>query len=156
MVRDQVEIFRRGFLSLPQQPIPPELLPQWPQYQDVIPNHFPAAYVIPADEPFQISPQAPARLVDFLLFNDVQVEQASKGFTLDGVAYPAGTYVVWLDQPKRGLANTILSDGLDLSAIPGLQFYSPPTVWSHPLLWGVRRAVMEDPMALQTRAGQQG
>ncbi len=119
MVHDQVEIFRRGFLSLPQQPIPPELLPQYPQYQDVIPNHFPAAYVIPADEPFQLSPQAPARLVDFLLFNDVQVEQASKGFTLDGVAYPAGTYVVWMNQPKRGLANTILSDGLDLSSIPG-------------------------------------
>lgn len=151
MVRDQVEIFRRGFLSLPQQPIPPELLPQWPQYQDVIPNHFPAAYVIPADEPDQLSPQAPARLVDFLLFNDVQVEQASKGFALNGVDYPAGTYVVWLDQPKRGLANTILSDGLDLSAIPGLEFYSPPTVWSHPLLWGVRRAVMEEPMDLQTR-----
>ena len=152
MVRDQIEIFRRGFLSLPQQPIPDELLPQYPQYQDVIPNHFPAAYVIPADEPFQISPQAPARLVDFLLFNDVQVEKASKGFTLNGVAYPADTYVVWMNQPKRGLANTILSDGLDLSSIPGLQFYSPPTVWTHPALWGVRRAVMEEPMALQTRA----
>ena len=152
MVRDQIEIFRRGFLSLPQQPIPEELLPQWPQYQDKIPNHFPAAYVIPADEPFQISPQAPARLVDFLLFNDVQVEKASKGFTVNGVVYPAGTYVVWMNQPKRGLANTILSDGLDLSNIPGLEFYSPPTVWTHPALWGVRRAVMEEPMALQTRA----
>ena len=150
MVRDQVEIFRRGFLSLPQQPIPPDLLPQYPQYQDKIPNHFPAAYVIPADVPFQLSPQAPARLVDFLLFNDVQVEQASQSFTLDNVNYPAGTYVVWLNQPKRGLANTILSDGLDLSDIPGLEFYSPPTVWTHPSLWGVRRAVMEEPMALAT------
>jgi hypothetical protein len=150
MVRDQVEIFRRGFLSLPQQPIPVELLPQWPQYQDKIPNHFPAAYVIPADLPFQVSPQAAARLVDFLLFNDLQVEQASQAFTLDGVEYPTGTYIVWLDQPKRGLANTILSDGLDLSDIPGLEFYSPPTVWTHPALWGVRRAVMEEPMDLAT------
>jgi hypothetical protein len=150
MIRDQVEIFRRGFLSLPQQPIPDELLPEWPQYQDVIPNGFPSAYVIPADAPLQLGPQAPARLVGFLLFNDVQVERAVKGFVVDGVSYPAGTYVVWLDQPKRGLANTILSDGLDLSAIPGLEFYSPPTVWSHPLLWGVRRAVMEEPLALQT------
>lgn len=150
MVRDQVEIFHRGFLSLPQQPIPEDLVPEWPQYQDVIPNGFPAAYVIPADAPFQLGPQAPARLVDFLLFNDVQVERASKAFVLDGMSYPAGTYVVWMDQPKRGLANTILSDGLDLSAIPGLEFYSPPTVWSHPLLWGVRRAVMEEPLALQT------
>jgi hypothetical protein len=55
-----------------------------------------------------------------------------------------------LDQPKRGLANTILANGLDISDIPGLEFYSPPTVWSHPLLWGVRRAVMEEPMELTT------
>ncbi len=150
MVRDQVEIFRRGFLDLPQQPIPTELLPQYPQYQDKIPNHFPAAYVIPADVPFQLSPQAPARLVDFLLFNDVQVEQASQPFTLDNVEYPAKTYIVWMNQPKRGLANTILSDGLDLSDIPGLEFYSPPTVWTHPLLWGVRRAVMEEPVQVAT------
>ncbi len=90
MVRDQVEIFRRGFLSLPQQPIPPELLPQWPQYQDVIPNHFPAAYVIPADEPFQVSPQAPARLVDFLLFNDVQVETGQQGLHVERRRLPGG------------------------------------------------------------------
>ena len=81
-------------------------------------DHFPAAYVIPADVPFQLSPQAPARLVDFLLFNDIQVEQASQSFTLDGVEYPSGTYIVWLNQPKRGLANTILSDGLDLWLSP--------------------------------------
>ena len=150
MVRDQIEIFKRGFLSLPQQPIPVELLPQWPQYQDKIPNHFPAAYVIPADLPFQLSPQAPARLIDFLLFNDLQVEQASQAFTLDGVEYPAGTYVVWMNQPKRGLANTILSSGIDLSDIPGLDFYSPPTVWSHPLLWGVHRVAMEQPLDIAT------
>lgn len=150
MVRDQVEIFRRGFLSLPQQPIPLELLPQFPQYQDKIPNHFPVAYVIPADEPFQLSPQAPARLVDFLLYNDVQVERASQSFSVDGVEYPAGSYIVRLDQPKRGLANTILSEGLDLSDIPGLEFYSPPTVWTHPLLWGVRVAAMETPVDFAT------
>jgi hypothetical protein len=150
MVRDQIEIFKRGFLDLPQQPIPTELLPQYPQYQDKIPNHFPAAYVIPADEPFQLSPQAPARLVDFLLFNDVQVEQTSQAFTLNGKEYPAKTYIVWMDQPKRGLANTVLSDGLDLSDIPGLEFYSPPSVWSHPLLWGVNRVAMEERMDIAT------
>jgi hypothetical protein len=150
MVHDQIEVFKRGFLDLPQQPIPEEWLPLYPQYQELIPNHFPAAYVIPADAPFQLSPQAPARLVDFLLYNDVEVEQASQPFTVDGVEYPAGSYIVWLNQPKRGLANTILSDGLDLSSIPGLEFYSQPTVWSHPLLWGVYRAVMEDPVAVAT------
>jgi hypothetical protein len=150
MIRDQVEIFRRGFLDLLQQPIPPELLPDYPQYQELMIQDFPAAYVIPADEPFQVSPHQPARLVDFLLFNDVQVEKASQSFNLDGIAYPKGTYIVWLDQPKRGLANVIIDDGLDLSDIPGLFFYSPPSVWSHPRLWGAERAVMEEKMAIKT------
>ena len=152
MIRDQIEIFRRGYLDLLQQPIPPELLPEYPQYQELMIQDFPAAYVIPADEPFQVSPHQPARLVDFLLYNDLQVEQASQAFTLDGTTYPAGTYIVWLDQPKRGLANVILDAGLDLSDIPGLVFYSPPSVWSHPFLWGTNRAVMEEKIDIQTQS----
>ena len=150
MINDQIEIFRRGFLDLLQQPIPPELLPDYPQYQELMIVDFPAAHVIPAGAPFQVSTHQAARLVDFLLDNDVQVEQASRAFSLDGVSYPAGTYIVWLDQPKRGLANVLLEDGLDLSAIPGLYFYSPPSVWSHPLLWGARRVVMEERLDLRT------
>ena len=149
MLYDQIEIFRRGFLDLLQQPIPPELLPTYPQYLDLMIQDFPAAYVIPKEMKQPSSHQA-ARLVDFLLFNGVEVEQASKGFMLDGTKYPAGTYVVWLDQPKRGLANTILDAGLDLSAIPGLYFYSPPSVWSNPLLWGAFRAAMDEPVSVAT------
>jgi hypothetical protein len=149
MVHDQVEIFRRGFLDLLQQPIPPELLPDFPQYQDLMIQDFPAAYVIPKELNQPSSHQA-ARLVDFLLFNGVEVEQAGKAFVLDGMTYPAGSYVVWMDQPRRGLANTILDSGLDLSDIPGLFFYSPPSVWSNPLLWGAYRAVMEDPLSIAT------
>jgi len=152
MIYDQIEIFRRGFLGLLQQPIPPELLPAYDQYQELMIQEFPAAYVIPPGPPWQTSTHQPARLVDFLRFNDVRVEQATGPFTLDGTTYPAGTYVVWLTQPKRGLANTILDDGLDLSAIPGLYFYSPPSVWSHPYLWGVYVAEMTDPLPLTTRA----
>jgi hypothetical protein len=150
MIHDQIEIFRRGYLDLLQQPIPPELMPEYPQYDDLLIQDFPAAYVIPAGEPFQVSAHQPARLIDFLLFNDVQVEQASQAFSLDGVDYPKGTYIVWMDQPKRGMANVILDAGLDLSAIPGLFFYSPPSVWSHPFLWGASRAAMEEKINVKT------
>jgi len=152
MLHDQIEIFRRGALDLPQMLIPDELLDQtqWDQYNLMTIQEFPAAYVIPADQPFQQSSHQAARLVDFLLFNDVEVEQASQSFTLDGTNYPKGTYVVWMDQPKRGLANTFLEDGPDLSDIIGLTFYSPPAVWSHPLLWGASRAVAEAEIAIQT------
>lgn len=152
MVRDQIEIFKRGFLYLPQMPIPEWILEEteYDQYNDLIVKEFPAAHVIPADGPMQLSSHQPARLVDFLLFNDVQVEKASQAFTLDGNAYPEGTYIVWMDQPKRSLANAILEDGLDVSDIEGIAFYSPPTAWSHPLLWGVTRDVMQEKQGIKT------
>lgn len=120
------------------------------QFNELTIKEFPAAYVIPVDAPMQLSDHQPARLVDFLLFNDVQVEKAEQSFTLKGVNYPEGTYVVWMDQPKRGLANAILEDGLDVSAIEGIEFYSPPTAWSHPLLWGVTKAWMEERQEIKT------
>jgi len=152
MVRDQIEIFRRGFLDLPQALIPDYILAETPydQFNELTIQEFPAAYIIPADVPMQLSSHQPARLVDFLLFNDVQVEKASQAFMYDGTAYPKGTYIVWMDQPKRGLANAILEDGLDVSNIAGIEFYSPPTAWSHPLLWGVYRARMEAKQAIKT------
>lgn len=152
MIHDQIEIFRRGALDLPQMLIPQELLDEteWEQYNELTIQEFPAAYVIPATKPFQLSPHQTVRLVDFLLFNDVEVHQASQSFILDDIHYPKGTYIVWMDQPKRGLANTILSNGLDLSDIAGLKFYSPPAAWSHPLLWGIHRVIMENDMNIET------
>jgi len=154
MVRDQIEIFRRGFLDLPQALIPDYILAetQYDQFNELTIQKFPAAYIIPADGPMQLSSHQPARLVDFLLFNDVQVEKASQAFMYDGMGYPKGTYIVWMDQPKRGLANAILEDGLDVSNIAGIEFYSPPTAWSHPLLWGVYRARMEEKQTIKTSA----
>jgi hypothetical protein len=152
MFRDQIEVYRRGALDLPQMLIPDELLDQtqFEQYNELTIEDFPVAHVIPNDGPLQESAQQAARLVDFLLFNDVEVEQASKAFTIDGTTYPAGSYVVWMDQPKRGLANTILGDGRDLSDVVGITFYSPPAVWSHPLLWGASRTVVTDELSIST------
>ncbi|MPZ53532.1 MAG: hypothetical protein GEU79_12505 [Acidimicrobiia bacterium] len=152
MLHDQLEIFRRGALDLPQMPIPDELLDetQWNQYNELIVQDFPTAHVIPVDEPLQQSPQQAQRLVDFLLFNDVEVEAASQAFAVDGTTYPAGTYVVWMDQPKRGLANSFLGDGKNLSDVQGITFYAPPAVWSHPLLWGATRTVVDSDLAVAT------
>ena len=48
-----------------------------------------------------------------------------------------------MDQAKRSLANTFLEDGKNLSDVTGITFYSPPAVWSHPLLWGATRTVVD-------------
>ncbi len=153
MLHDQVEIFRRGALELPQMPIPDDLLDQsqYNQYNELIVQDFPTAHVIPVDEPLQKSPQQAQRLVDFLLFNDVEVQEAKKAFTVDATTYPAGTYVVWMNQPKRSLANTFLEDGKNLSDVQGITFYSPPAVWSHPLLWGATRTTVTDDLRVKTR-----
>jgi hypothetical protein len=154
MIHDQIEIYRRGFFDLPQVLIPDALLAEtpWDQFNELTIQEFPAAYVIPADKPFQQSSHQAANVIDFLLFNGVQVDKTTRTYWIDGTNYPGGTYIVWMDQPKRGLANTILEDGMDLSDIhEGLTFYSPPAAWSHPLLWGVTRAVMEEKMDIRTR-----
>ena len=152
MITDQIEIFRRGLLDLPQIAVSADVLKEsaFPQYLSLDLVDFPAAYIIPQGTPLQLSAQQPKRLVDFLLANGVQVDQANQAFTYNGVAFPAGTYLVWMDQPKRGLANTILGDGWDLSTW-GLRFYSPPAAWSHPLLWGVSRWVMQDKVDVKTQ-----
>ena len=146
MYEDQMLIFERGLENDQfQYPVPIEILDmtKWDQYEDKLIRDFPQAYIIPPDEPDQYSDHQVARLVEFLLFNDIQVDQASEKFVYDGVEYPAGSYIVWMEQAKRGLAVTILDSGPDLSLIDGLSFYSPPSVWSHPLLWGVNRVVVE-------------
>ncbi len=158
MIRDQIEMFRRGFLDLPQAVIPQDVLDHaaYPDFEllDLFIQDFPAAYVIPPDGPMQLSSHQPFKLVQFLLDNGVQVEKSTGAFTLNGVTYPKGTYVIWMDQPKRGLANTILENGLNVSdlGIDDLVFYSPPTAWSHPLLWGVHRGIMMEKMDLKTHS----
>ena len=154
MVMDQVEIYKRGFLDLPQSLIPEFILDEteYDQYNDLTIKEFPAAYVIPADGDMQLSTHQPARLIDFLLFNDIQVEVASRPFSLAGTVYPKGSYVVWMDQPKRGLANAILEDGMDVSGLEGIVFYSAPSAWSHPLLWGVSRSVMQEKVDIKTNS----
>ncbi len=152
MIKDQIEVYRRGALDLPQVLIPDHLLEQteWDQYNELTIKDFPEAYVIPAKAPLQKNPVQAAEFIDFLLFNGVQVDKARRPFTVGGQRYPRGTYVVWMDQPKRSLANTLLEDGMDVSGLTEITFYSPPASWSHPLLWGVSRTVVTDDLSIKT------
>jgi hypothetical protein len=154
MIYDQIEIFRRGFLDLDQNPISVDWLEEndipHDQYNEWVVKEFPTAYILPKGSPGQINDHQVARIVDFLLENDVKVEKALQEFTYDDVTYPVGTYIVWMDQPKRGLANTILERGPDMSEIEGISFYSPPSVWSNLLLWGGQEIVVEDELLIDT------
>jgi hypothetical protein len=128
MVHDQIEIFRRGWLGEPQVPIGETHGEQ----HDFL-AEFPEAYVIPMGNG-QRSETSAVRLVNHLLDNDVEVERASRSFSVDGTTYPAGSFVVRMEQPKRGLANTILEPGWDITDVVPIMF--DISGWSHGLLWG--------------------
>jgi hypothetical protein len=135
VLADQIETFRRGAAGEPQRPVSEETVPGVPGIgpEDVYTAKFPRAYVVPAGRS-QRSATAAARLVDHLVANDVRVERALTAFRLAGRTYPAGSYIVDMRQPKRGIANVILADGRDISADVGAMY--DISGWSLGLLWG--------------------
>ncbi len=109
--------------------------------EDVYTTTFPRAYVIPVGTAQRSAPAA-ARLVDFLVANDVDVVRADRAFTAAGRTYAAGSYVVDMHQAKRGLANVILETGSDISDKVDAMY--DISGWSHRLLWGADVAIVED------------
>ncbi|WP_053758608.1 M14 family zinc carboxypeptidase [Streptomyces sp. AS58] len=134
LVADQIEVFRRGAAGAAQVPVSAATVPGVPGIgpEDVYTTDFPRAYVIPADG--QRSATAAARLVDHLLADDVRVTRATHPVRLDGRWYAEGSYVVDLRQPKRGLANALLSDGRDISDKVSVMY--DISGWSLGRLWG--------------------
>ncbi|WP_190122042.1 M14 family zinc carboxypeptidase [Streptomyces inusitatus] len=135
VIADQIETFRRGAAGEAQRPVSEETVPGVPGIgpEDVYTTTFPRAYVIPAGRG-QRSATAAGRLVDHLVANDVRVERALMSFRLAGKTYPAGSYVVDMRQPKRGIANVILAEGRDIS--PDVSAMYDISGWSLGLLWG--------------------
>jgi len=65
----------------------------------------PAAYIFPGDDP---RPGQQARLLRQLQAQGVEVHRADKAFKVKDAAYPAGTYVVRMDQPYSRMADLML------------------------------------------------
>ena len=63
--------------------------------------------------------------------------------TFDGQTFDKGSYVVWMDQAHRGLADTALNAGVDISDRISI-LYAPPAAWSHGYLWGADVAEIPD------------
>ena len=103
---------------------------------------FPKAYVIPWGEGQRSNAEA-NRLVEWALFNDIEVDRLQSDYQFGGRTYEEGSYVVWMTQPRRGLADTALSIGVDIS--PRIQrLYAPPAAWSHGYLWGADTVTVPD------------
>ncbi len=66
----------------------------------------PKGYVIPCG---QHDPVTAAKMIDKLLAQGIKIKMAKEDFMGDGVIYPAGSYAIFLDQPKSGLVKTLIS-----------------------------------------------
>jgi hypothetical protein len=65
----------------------------------------PAAYVVPAA---QHDPPTAVKMINKLLVQGLEIEQARKPFVANGVTYGIGSFVVPMAQPKRGVARYLL------------------------------------------------
>ena len=65
----------------------------------------PAAFIIPAAQHDRLTAK---KMVDVLLGQGIEVNEAAVGFTHEGRVYDAGTYVVSMAQPKRGVIRWLL------------------------------------------------
>jgi hypothetical protein len=138
MLYDELENYRRGDVDAPR----PACCP--PPF-DVDNNwmvDFPKAYVIPVGNGQRSDVEA-NRLVEWLLFNDIEVSELKQDYSFGGRTYEQGSYVVWMTQPRRGLADTALGIGLDISEDIGI-LYAPPASWSHGYLWGADVVTVAD------------
>jgi len=130
LLADQLEIYRRGDAGAPRPdccPPPFDVANNWM-------HEYPAAYVIPVGEGQRSDAEA-NRLAQWLLDNGIELTQLSGPATFGSQRFEQGSYVVWMNQAHRGLAETALSIGVDVSSEIG-QLYAPPAAWSHGYLWG--------------------
>jgi len=130
LLHDQLEIYRRGVAGEARPaccPAPFDVENNWM-------HEFPTAYVVPVGTGQRSNPEA-NRLVDWLLFNGIEVRQLRFDSVILGQDVEQGSYVVDMAQAHRGLAETALGIGVDVSSRIGI-LYAPPAAWSHGYLWG--------------------
>lgn len=112
----------------------------------------PYAYVISTDQ--RDLPTA-ATLVHKLMINGVEVHQAAQPFAANGRSYPAGSWVILMDQPFAGLVKELLEPQQypDLREGPNGPPIRPYDVagWTLPMQMGVEVAPVIEPIGPQQR-----
>ncbi|MEO8500079.1 MAG: M14 metallopeptidase family protein, partial [Vicinamibacteria bacterium] len=108
----------------------------------------PFAVVVSAD---QKDPITAAKLLEVMKWNAVEVQRAKAAFTADGKSYPAGSYVISMQQPSSGIAKSLMErqNYPDIRQYPGGPPQRPYDVTAHtlPLLLNVDVAAVKDPFS---------
>jgi hypothetical protein len=103
----------------------------------------PFAFVIPAG---QADRRRTAQMVNLLRLQGIEVAAAKNGFAVDEGGFPAGSFVVRLDQPYRNYAVDLLlpqSFSFESGQLP----YDDVT-WALPVHYGVEAIRVDDPRVL--------
>jgi len=133
---DELETYQRGVTNAPR----PACCDAPYETDGFWMREYPKAYVIPLGTGQRSDPEA-NRLVDWLLTNGIQVDEMKQATTYEGTTFDKGSYVVWMTQAHRGLADTALSIGTNISGLIE-RLYAPPGAWSHGYLWGADTLVI--------------
>jgi hypothetical protein len=134
----QMEVYRRGVTAADRPaccPAPYDVNNNWMR-------EFNTAYVIPMGAGQRSDAEA-NRLVEWLFANGITVHELKQDYSFGGQTFEMGSYVVWLNQALRGLADSALGVGDDISASI-TQLYAPPAAWSHGYLWGADIVTIPD------------
>jgi hypothetical protein len=110
------------------------------------------AFVISAR---QHDPLTMYKLLDVLALGGLELHQAEEAFEADGIAYPAGSFVVRLDQPYRPYAMTLLArqkypDMRQYDAGPPIAPYDN-AAWTLPMLMGVDTRLTDKPITARLK-----
>ena len=104
----------------------------------------------------QRDPVAPVELLRRLAYNGVEVSELTEPVTHEGLAWPAGTWVIPMDQPFAELARQLL----EAQVYPDLREYpqGPPEQpydaagWTLPAQMGVRVVAATQPLSAEAKA----
>ena len=114
----------------------------------------PFAYVIPSKQ--ADTPEA-AQLAQLMIENGLDVYASKDGFKADGVSYPAGSWVIPMDQPFSAMAKELFErqkypDAIAQGPNPIGHLPYDVTGWTLPLQMGVNVDAVTDPLGADERA----
>jgi hypothetical protein len=90
-------------------------------------------------------------LAQKMIDNGLSVYATQAGFTANGVTYPAGSWVIPMDQPFAGLAQELFErqkypEGLELGTGKAVDLPYDVTGWTLPLQMGIAADAVSDPL----------
>jgi Zinc carboxypeptidase len=148
LLHDELEFYRRGEVDAPR----PACCPPPFDVENNWMHDYPQAYVIPLGSGQRSDPEA-NRLVEWLLLNGAELERLEKPYSYAGQTLEEGSYVVPMTQVRRGLIDTALGIGQDVSDRISI-LYAPPAAWSHGYLWGADVITVPDGVRFKPKTKQ--